>query len=562
MKRWKSRARIQWLTSDASRTGGDTGRGRISSMMGASVLSLALGVACGDRPEIYDAPVASQLQAFALTDRVAIVDRPGNQAVLLTPRAGQELDRTFVAIGKGTVRAETSPDRKRLFVLSAGDVPRRKDKNERPSLTVLEAGGSRRLPLESPHSGFAIDPEGRYAALFAAPAQGQTAFVENPNEIVVVDLTAPDAEAVTPRTLRSFGGRPQRVTFTKPLSLPGGMRRLLVVETDQDVHLLDLDNIRATPRRPEITVRLTSGASATALKPAAIAVDDGDPARNDDARIGIRVENAPSVFTLTLVAAAPKPAEEPGTVPNDFRPEVNLTDVGGVPGDIVFVRTDLGLRLAAAVPSTHQVVLFDPTTSITQNVDVTEPYAKISLITDVVPGAAGTDTALLYGNNGSRGVAFLSLGRAVGQAFRSVEIVSLASAIDRVRDVPPPRPELKVLEGAGGNGFFVLNLASRTAAPLTTLATPTIHVAPDGQRLWAFQRGTPQLAQVTLENLHPIGLPLDRPIDTVFDVARDDGGRSLIALDSRGAVGATVLDALAPDTTTSRSYYGILLEGL
>ena len=57
-------------------------------------------------------------------------------------------------------------------------------------------------------------------------------------------------------------------------------------------------------------------------------------------------------------------------------------------------------------------------------------------------------------------------------------------------------------------------------------------------------------------------LPLDRPIDGVFDVARRDGGRSLVALDVRGAVGATVLDAVAPDTAASRSYYGLLLEGL
>ena len=45
-------------------------------------------------------------------------------------------------------------------------------------------------------------------------------------------------------------------------------------------------------------------------------------------------------------------------------------------------------------------------------------------------------------------------------------------------------------------------------------------------------------------------------------LARDDGGRSLVALDNRGAVGATVLDAIAPDTATSRSYYGLLLEDL
>jgi hypothetical protein len=530
----------------------------------ALVLALTLG-ACGDRPDVYSAKVDSPLSAYSLEGSVAIIDKSANRAALLTPGAGQTLDRTFVPIGKGTVRAEASPGHERLFVLSAGDVPRQKDKNEPPSLTVIEGGGARRLTLESPHSGFSIDPQGRYVALFAAPpAAGgpqQTAFIENPNEIVIVDLQATGADAVTPRTLRSFGGRPQRVTFSDPLLLPGGKRRLLVVETDQDVHLLDLDNIRATPRRPEITVRLTSGDSAVALKPAGIVVDDGEPARNDDARIGIRVENAPSVFTLTLVSSSGEKPEEPGTIPNDFRPEVNLTDVGGVPGDIVFVRTDVGLRLAAVVPATKKAVLFDPTTSITTDVDLPEAYARISLITNVVAGAAGTDTALLYGSGSSRGVAFLSLGKAVGQPYRTVEVVSLASAVSHVEDIPPPRPELKVLEGAA-NAFFVLNLASRTASPLTTLAAPTIHVSPDGQRLWAFRKGFNDLAEVTLDTLHPIPLPLDRPIDSVFDVARADGGRSLIALDARGGIGATVLDALAPDTTASRSYYGLLLEDL
>jgi hypothetical protein len=246
-------------------------------------------------------------------------------------------------------------------------------------------------------------------------------------------------------------------------------------------------------------------------------------------------------------------------VPNDFHPEPNLTDVGGVPGDIVFVRTDLGLRLAAIVPSTKKAVLVDPTSSVTTEVDLPDPYGKISLITNVVSAGAGTDTALLYGGTSS-GVAFLSLGKAVGQTFRTVEVVSLESSVGSVEDVPPPRPELKVLEG--GATFFVLNLASRTAAPLTTLGSPTLHVSADGQRIWAFQKGTSQLAVVTLSDLHPVPLPLDRPISAVFDVARADGGRSLVALDARGAVGATVLDALAPDTIASHSYYGLLLEDL
>jgi len=163
---------------------------------------------------------------------------------------------------------------------------------------------------------------------------------------------------------------------------------------------------------------------------------------------------------------------------------------------------------------------------------------------------------------GATGVAFWSPGRGTGRTYRTVEVVPLNIPVAAIVDVPPPKPELKVLQGSSSNAFFVLNLASRTASPLTTLAAPSLHVARDGQRLWAFQRASAQLSQVSLDNLHPTPLPLDRPIDAVYDVARADGGRSLIAIDARGGAGATVLDALAPDTTTSRSYYGLLLEDL
>ncbi len=526
---------------------------------------LATAAACGDRPARFDAPVGT-IQAFGLDDAVIVLDNGANRAVGISPIADQEIDRWSVGIGKGVVRAEASIDGQRLFVLSTGDVTRKKGSDEKPSLTVIEHGTARRFPLESPHSGLSIDPLGRWVAIFAAPATAgvtaQASFVENPNEIVLVDLTAPVETAVTPRTLRSFGGFPQRVSFTPQVLLPGGPRRLMVVETDQDVALLDLDNVRTTPQRPEITVRLTSGTSSLPNRPGGIVVDDGDPARNDDTRIGIRLENSSSVVALTLVPAIPgaKP-EDPAQVPNDFRADVNLADVGGVPGDIVFVRTDVGLRLAAIVPTTKTAVLVDLDTSITTNVDLPEPYAKISLITKVVGGTGG-DTALLYGTAGSRGVAFWSLGRATGTPYRSVEVVSLATAIGSVLDVPPPRPELKVLQGSGANAFYVLNLATRTASPLTTLGSASLLVSRDGLRLWAYEKGRSNLAQVALGDLHPLPLPLDRPIEAVFDVSRGGGGRALVALDVRGAGGVTVLDALAPDTAASRSYYGLLLEDL
>jgi hypothetical protein len=522
-----------------------------------------LAAACGDRDPSFDRDLPRQVQSVGLESQVALVDLPNERIVLLTPRFEQELDRQVVPVGRGIIRADASPDGKRLFVLTTGDIPRRKDRDQKPELSVIENGTARRYALESPHSGFAIDPLGRWVALFAAPqGAAQATFVENPNEIVFIDLEAPIESAVTPRTLRSFGGRPQRLSFTPALSLPGGQRRLAVVETDQDLSILDLDNVAAKPPRPEITLRLTSGGSNVALRPAAVAFDDGEPSRNDDARIGVRIAGNPNVFTYTFVATVPgTQAADPNTVPNDFRAEPNLTDVGGPPEDIVFVRTDAGVRLAAIVPSISSAVLVDPATSITSKVDMGSSFAKISLITNVVGGAGGADTALLYGP-GSNGVAFWSLGRATGQTYRTVEIVPLNLPVFAIHDVPPPKPELKVLQGSTANAFFVLNLASRTAAPLTTLSAPSLHVSRDGQRLWAFQRGSSQLSQVSLDNLHPIPLPLDRPIDAVFDISRADGGRSLVTIDPRGGVGATVIDALAPDTTTSRSYYGLLLEDL
>lgn len=539
----------------------------------AIVFAGIAATACGDRGDAFSAPLGN-VQTFGLETQVALLDDGAHRVTLLSPHDGLELDRSSSSIGKNVLSASTSADGKRLFVLSRGDTTRRKDTDELPSLTVIDGATAtteataRRYPLESLHSGMAIDPEGRWVALFSSSASSSSygsasgSFVENPNEIVLVDLTAPVETAVTTRTIRSFGGLPQRLTFTTPLLLPGGPRRLLVIETTQDLALLDLDHLRDSPARPEITVRLTSGSTAAANAPAGVVFDDGEPQKNDDARIGVRLANGSSVVTLTLVAnGASTVTDDPSMVPNDFRPLVNLTDVGGIPGQIVFVRTDLGRRLAAIVPSTRQAVLVDPDTSITTNVDLPDTYAQISLVTDDVGDTSGKDTALLYGSSAA-GVALWSLGRAEGQPYRSVEVVPLSSQITDVIDVPKPRAQLKILQSRGGSAFYVMDLATRTASPLLTQGSASLQIARDGERLWAYQSGTTSLAQISLANLHPIPVTLDRRTDAVFDVAARSGGRALVAIDAQGAVSAAVLDAVAPDGARSKSYYGLLLEDL
>jgi hypothetical protein len=351
------------------------------------------------------------------------------------------------------------------------------------------------------------------------------------------------------------------LTFTPTLQLPLGPRRLLVVETDQDVSLLDLDHIADPTPRPEITVRLTSGQDARQLQPAGVVVDDGDPTRNDDARIAVRTTNDSNVVTLQL---APLPPDAP-LGGNDFVPQINLTDVGGIPSDIAFVRTDGGLRVAALVPGLSSAVLVEPDTSLTSNVTLPAPYSRLALVTGIVSngGAQATDVALLWaGGSYTAGVAFWTLGKTAGEPYRSVEVLGIQESVNGVLDVPEPHLELKLLQTAAQSDFYVLNLRSRTASPLTTLTSARLVVSPDGGRLWAYEPGSSQLSSVDLDTLHPIPLYCDRAIDSVFEIAREGGGRSLVAIHTQGTVGATVFDALAPDTATSRSYSALLLQGL
>jgi len=528
----------------------------------ACLATIAASIAaCSNRPGSWDTPPPAQpLNAYGLSSAAIVLDDPLHRAVALRPRAGQTLDRTELPIGHQLLSAQVSPDLSRLFVLSAGDAPRRSTKDQYPSLTVIDGSGatpsSQRYEMAEPLSNLAIDPEGHWVAAFAGSGNA-TSFVENPNEIVLFDLTKPPGSSnPISRTIRSFGGTPQRLLFTPTLHLPAGPRRLLVIETDRDVSLLDLDHAADNPPRPEITVRLTNGSDTRILTPAGAVVDDGDPTRTDDARVAVWTQNDTNVITLQLAPSAQ------GS-PNDFEPVINLTDVGGLPSQLEFVHTDGGLRVAALVPSLTSAVLVEPDTSVTEAVQFPAAYGSLAIVTGVTgSGAGGTDVALLWNANSSGGVAFWTLGVTAGQPYRSVEVLGISDDVQSVLDVPNPHPELKVLETKSASAFYVLDLSTRTAAPLETMSSATVTVSPDGRRAWAFEPHASELAALDLSTLHPVPLYVDRPIDAVFDVARDDGGRGLVVLDGDGNVGATVFDALSPDTATSRLYSGLLLEGL
>jgi len=527
-----------------------------SIVLQALVLSSALLAGCDSEPNVWDAEVESPVRALGLTGSVALIDAPAERVMMLAVEEDLTLATTSIPIGEGFVTADTTADDARLLVLSRGVVPRLSASDQGPSLRLIDGGTEPRLAatydLADPLSGLAIDPISQFAVIH--PSESDVAFVQNPNELIVVDLgRKPGATNPIALTLRSFGGRPQGFTFTDPLSLPGGARRLLVVQTDRDVALLDLADLSI----PEITIRLTSGT--TPRRPTGIAVSDGAAERDDDARIAVRTESEPEVIVVDL---APVPAEADAGTPQTFRALPNVVFVGGVPTDIAFVATDGGLRLAALVPSRQTLALIDPATGSIDEIDLGGPFESLSVVTkEVGATGAGGDVALLWSSSSPQ-VALVALGGAVGTPYRSIERLDLRRAVSQVIPVAAPNQHLRVLAATYGHEFVVLDLLARTASPLVASAGARLTTSPDGQRAWLTSPNASAIAQVEFATLHPRNLALSHGVFDALDITRRGGGRAVIAMHGVGTGSLTVLDALDPSLSTAREYAGVLLGDL
>ncbi len=507
---------------------------------------------CGDRPEAFDARVDHPVTTVGLAGAVAVLDPVLSRVVMLTARSNHGIGLEAFDVGENVAATATSPDLERLFVLSSGVQPRRHPKDELPSLTVL--GGTtnpsaiERYPLTDPLTGLAVDPLGRWITVFDSGG-----VVVNPNELILIDLSQGGAAPVT-KTIRSFGGRPQRLTYTSELAVPSGPpRRFLLIETEQDVHLLDLAHLERDP----VTIILPKTSTGAAARPAEVAFHDGDPDDATDAKIAIRLANDSNVVLLEL-----GPPADPG---KDFKINVNAADVNAQPTSIDFVMTDGGLRLAALVPSQRKAALIDPSTIVTDFIDLPGPYARLARVTEEVGATGGaSDVALLWDATVEDGIAYWALGRTAGKPFRSVEASNIGMQVREVRDVPgAANQKRKLLVNASATEFYVLDLENRTAFPmLTEAANFDVGVAPDGGRAWAVRTGTRRFASVDLDTLHPRSLEIERDIIAVHDIEGRDGGRAAVAVHSSGTVGVTVLDALEPDTADTTFHTGILLGGL
>ncbi|HMI84433.1 MAG TPA: hypothetical protein VK550_10090 [Polyangiaceae bacterium] len=548
---------------------------RLFAIAGAAVLS-----ACGDRAPEWDA-AAQEFSLGQLRDAAVLVDRVLNRGLVITASADEKLDFKAVRLGKGIVSTTTSADRERTFVLSQGDPVRLRPSDEGPALSVLEAGHAaqvKRYELPDALTSLALDPAGRYAVVYAGNSAGGT-FIKNPNELIIVDLAAPPSQDNPGRRNlpSNIGGSPQRLTFTDPLHLPAGDRRLLVVETDRDVMLLDLEH----PDRPEVSLPVKDPRTdSRALSPAGIAVDPGEAGsiRRFPA-LAVRTNADDNVIIYTLGPSDNAPPE------NDFIPTPNAAVVGGVPSDIAFVNTNQGPRLAVMVPSsttaTGFLIKVDDNQTLTAKFATT--YQRISPVAGFASDRTGVgDQLMLWSTDGrTNSIAFWDLDKVPNIPFgsidtlKSIETLNLNGTVASV--VSLPERNLKIVE-TSTSALYVLDPEQHLTNALSTTGRVMLRYSREGDRAWAFALSQKALAQIALVGAHIVAVDVDRPVSDVVEIERSDGGRALLALHTLHApiaslddtsawypgptVGVTVFDALAPDAAVSRRYAAVLLEGL
>lgn len=525
----------------------------------------SLAMACGGRPASWDEPFEAG-PVVGLQTSVAVMDPALDRVIMLESPNYLELRASYLPVGRDIVTAVASPKKDRLFVLSKGVQPRRQKDDELPSLAVIDTLPTPKVTktyeLNDPFAGLSLDPEGKWALVHAGEG-----VVENPNELILVDLENQEAKPVV-KSIRSFGGRPSKFTFTSELTIPDAdPRRILIVQTEQDLTLIDLADLDA----PEITVLTPETESSRFSRPNQVVFHDAD--EDSDPVLAVSFSNNSSVLLIGLVA---------GNDNHEFLPQINsIIDVGGQPSAIDFVRTDGGLRLAAVVPLARHAALVDPKTTTVDFVPMPAQFSGLARVTDSIVDASDiADVALLWTSSEGR-VGIWQLDAAIGAPYNSIETFDISVGVGQVLDVPGPEEgacvesatcfaEYKIVVSAGAGDFYLLDLNRRQASLMETNGRAlAMSLSPDGERLWAFESDDVHFGQVRFSDLHAISLEAEAPIRGVFDVGRPNMGsaggdpaRSAIVLHGGQGLAATVFDGAEPDEAATRFYGGIAYGGL
>lgn len=487
--------------------------------------ALCLG-ACGERKAVE--PVTT-LPPVALDEHVAWVDTE-NERVLLLDVGSRPLEAqtTHHDLPNGPLSVVRRRGANELLVLCAGK------SDEAGTLSVVGPDGvDRDYELGASFDRLIQSDDGRYAFLLFSSNGGKSgSLLFNPNEVAIIDLDVKGKEAITARTLRSFGAMPNQVVFSPLMDIAGEERRLAVVLFGSQITLLDL----AHQDRPEITIELSQ--DQIQLNHVEFSAEES--------RIYLLGANSQDIYVVNLFAAS-----ENWT--NDFQPSLNQLGAGALPTDMA-VYGDGDSRRLLSLSKQHALVIESSSNRVT-DIPLKNPADKILMYEGTSPFDNNVEPrALLYGLNASA-VTFLDLNEVEERKSRNLEEVRLGGTVTATTELGNG----KLLLVFQNQGLAVLDLESRTPSRISA-QLPLNSAVPDldAERIWVAPPGSTALGFLTLDHFQTGQVNLDDPIEQLLLVS---SGKRKLAVVTHPSFGGkvTVLNANDPrnvdDTLTLDGFF-------
>ena len=451
-----------------------------------------------------------------LETSIAYVDSARDRAVIVPVAtdlvSNGEADVRTVAIGRRAVFATTTPDRRRLAVITRGEEALRVGQiDQEPHLWLIDVpkgglddsdgAGPTAYPIGSPFDRLAISSDGNTAvAYFSDRGPDAEGFFRNPNELAIIDLSRPPSDDnPTMVTIRSFGAVPDGVVLSPPISIPGSAdptpRTFAFVLAPENLTIIDTSH----PERRDIAVRLD--VTGEAVRPRQLVFAPRS------ATVYVRSDNARDILELVLTD---DPLSSSDARDNDFRPILAELGAGAGPGDIaVYDDIDDRRLILAATPGTGELVVIDSETAAFKRIPTPDPIDRVLLFPT---GAGVTPRLALLASIGARRARLhlLRLDRITDDLTRP-DLTEIPVSEPVLDVVPVPGRELAMLVHDDERTVLgLLDVVFGSVSPLEGVGRLDAYAfSSDGEFLIGATDGVDRIGLLELSNLHPGDIRLD-----------------------------------------------------
>ncbi len=469
---------------------------------------------------------------FAWDQGVAYLSNQTRRLTLLNT-SGSRAAITHIDIPPGVSVVRTNHDNTKLILLSP-------ETEQVLLVDPTESKIERTWDVGSPFQRLSESPDGKFLiADFGNAEAGSAGIVTNANELAIIRVDEEPEAGVNPQslTLRSFGSRPEMISFAPPFTVyDDAERRFALITSRNYVTLLELEGFDAEdPNANELVVHLTQAESDETVFPIEVTWTEDDPTRPDDMFAFLRASGSDDIVSLNLL-----PTGETDSLDRPkLRPSINRLPGGQGPSSMAQYQAPNGARKLITVNRSQELAIIDVATSDSVLVPLEAAVSQV-----VVYRAHNRTTgneesfALLYGLGGLRTVYFVELSNVEAQGNRAITPRALERSIESL-EVAPDGLRTIILH-PGRTAFSIMNLERQDVRPLDLAASINSMDFVDSDYMVASYNGLEYISLTHLPTAHTETVRLDAPavssqviLDTntiLVDHGTDEGRVTLLPL--------------------------------